>query len=96
MFDDETTSIDVSCFEKLYVRLVLLSEEQDIGEPLKRIDPLEDKLHSTMAYYEFLHPEELQKLKDSGLCNPPNLPVRGAIDFVRRRYKRYPTDAIRW
>jgi RES domain-containing protein len=96
LFDDETDAVDTACFEKLYLDLSLLSEEQEPGEELRRIDPFEDKLHPTMGYYKFLDSGQLQKIIDAGLCNPAPLMDKGIVDFVRRRYKQYPNEAVKW
>jgi hypothetical protein len=95
MFDDETKNVDDACFERLYLTLKLLSEEQEPGQPIKRIDPFEEKLDPTMGYYEFSQPEHLDRIRAAGFCNPADMSEKGIIDFVRRRYKEYPTEAVK-
>lgn len=94
LFDDETETLDHHCFERLDIKLRLLTEEQETGAPIKQIDPFEDKLHPTMGYYEFLQPTEVARVRSTNCFYPLDIPDRGLLDFVRRRYRNYPVEAV--
>jgi RES domain len=93
LFEDQNTLLKADPFERLNLRLRLVSEEQDFTGPLLPVSPLRDKLHPTMGYYEFADPHELERVRARNLLNPATVPARGYVDFVRRRYRRYPDDA---
>lgn len=94
LFDDETGRIQPNTDTRLNVRLQLLCEEQDPRQPPQPCDPFKQKLHATMGYYSFIDDDEFENARDAGLLNPADIPPRGMVDFVRRRYRQYPQDAV--
>ena len=103
LFKDETGKLKPSPYEKLELRLQLISEGQDyiINPPATlaarppQFNITNDKLHPTVGYYEFRNPRVFNNLKNQGLINPDGLSERGYLDFVRRRYDKaiYPAKA---
>jgi hypothetical protein len=94
LFDDETNKIATSPFENLVVDLQLLSESQSISEPLRRCNPMKEKIHPTMGAYRFRDQSAFENAKASGILHPSNIPSEGYVDFVRRSYRSYPADAV--
>jgi RES domain-containing protein len=95
LFDDETGRIVPNSDDRLNIKLQLLAEDQDPAQPPQRCDPYKEKLHATMGYYSFLDNAEFDRMRNSGMLNPADLPFNGMVDFVRRHYVNYPTDAVR-
>lgn len=86
-FEDRSGHVRHDPYVVLNLKLQLVSEEQDFSaKPSAVIDFKVEKLHHTIGYYEFTEPKTFDNLKAQGLLNPSTLPVRGYIDFVRRRY----------
>jgi RES domain-containing protein len=99
LFYDETSRIDPTLYEALSLELSLLTESQDLrSSEIQPIDVRRDKIHPTMGYYAFnnvgIEKDKLKNLKDRGLIYPENIPQTGMIDFVRRRYEKYPAKAV--
>jgi hypothetical protein len=93
-FEDESSQVKGDFFEMLPVELRLVSEAHDASGPPDLCDPMDDKLNATMGYYRFLDLDRLKHVKEAGALNPSDLPSSGLVDFVRRRYREYPKDAI--
>jgi RES domain-containing protein len=96
LFEDQNTLLKTDPFERLAVTLKLINEEQELGVAPETVSPLRDKLHPTMGFYEFADAGELERVRGAGLLNPSQIPQRGYVDFVRRKYRRYPDDACVW
>jgi RES domain-containing protein len=94
LFRDETSRIKRGSDERLEIKLRLVGEHQDLHTtPPVRFRIFEEKLHPTMGYYEFTDSDAFAHLKANNRINPDNLPERGYVDFVRRRYPIYPDKA---
>lgn len=94
LFDDQSANLLAEPFEMARLTLRLVAEDQDPLAPPRGCNPFKQKLHSTMGYYSFADGEEFRRLKESGLLNPAGLESEGMVDFVRRRYAKYPVDAV--
>jgi RES domain-containing protein len=94
LFDDETPRIMRRSVYRLNIKLQLLPEDQDPRQPPRKCDPLREKLHATMGYYSFENQEQYDKARNAHILNPGDTPFQGMIDFVRRKYNRYPGDAV--
>jgi RES domain-containing protein len=94
LFDDETGRIVPDSDTRLNIKLQLLGEDQDPLQPPQKCDPYKQKLHATMGYYTFIDRAEFDKVRDAGMLNPADIPFKGMVDFVRRRYRKYPGDAV--
>jgi hypothetical protein len=93
LFNDETDKIQEMAGLDVY--LSLLPEDGAPGDPPPDLfDPFRQKLHPTMGHYQFKNPLEFERLKRAGLIHPYDLPSRGQVDFVRRKYKVYPEHAV--
>lgn len=82
-------------YHLLEVNLHLISEEispEDCG--FEQCDPNYEKLHFTMGYFSFENQDLFYQLKEANYINPSQLKPYGMIDFVRRKYRSYPNDAI--
>jgi hypothetical protein len=93
LFLDNTNKIKNDFYEVLPIRLQLVPEDQDFTAAPVISRPIVQKLHATIGYYNFTDTAAFSSLKSNGLLNPRDIPERGYIDFVRRRYDNYPSDA---
>jgi len=93
-FDDQSGRVRNDLYEILNCELRLVPETQSLRNPPGSFDSFLEKSHPTMGYYSFLEPTRLAALDANGLINPSGLPPAGMIDFVRRRYLSYPSDAV--
>ena len=94
LFYDETSRIDRGSYEMLQVELNLLPEDHSPPQLPHSFVPFDRKIHPTMGHYRFLDGAELIRLQQAGVLNPANIPKEGMVDFVRRRYKVYPKNAV--
>jgi RES domain-containing protein len=93
LFDDETSRLQLDSFQTIPVSVRLVAEGQDFSLPVRECNPFAEKLHSTMGYYEFGELDRFEKAKADKILNPHDIPSRGLIDFVRRKYREYPKEA---
>ena len=83
LFHDVTKRIDSDSYQQLTLTLQLVHADQDRNsEPPDPINPLVDKLHSTMGYYQFEKPADLTSATSNGLIVPASLPSADYVDFV--------------
>jgi RES domain-containing protein len=94
LFEDHSKKVKKSDYRTLAVTLNLLKENQNFNSPIEICDPFSDKIHPTMGYYRFDNEMAFIKAKSDNYLNPPNIPIEGKIDFVRRLYLNYPVDAV--
>lgn len=94
LFHDETSRIDRNSFEMLQVELNLLPEDHDPAQRPEPFVPYDYKIHPTLGHYRFLNCKEFCRLQQAKILNPGDIPREGRIDFVRRRYKTYPDNAV--
>ena len=93
LFDDETQKIQSYC-RRLNITLQLVSEDQDFCQPTRLCNPFREKLHATMGYYCFHDSRQLEDVRAAKEINPGDMPLCGMVDFVRRRYQDYPSQAV--
>jgi hypothetical protein len=94
LFEDETPRIKSGFFEMLPVELNLVPESYEVGSDPSGCNPMEEKLNATMGHYKFVDQAAFERVKTAGAFNPGQLPISGLVDFVRRRYRDYPRDAV--
>lgn len=96
LFHDETNSILPGCHQIASVRFQLIPEDQNLDErpTAGGFDPYARKIHPTMGHYEVTDADTWEQLRDAKLLNPSGIPQVGMIDFVRRRYRVYPDQAV--
>jgi RES domain-containing protein len=95
LFRDETSKIRSAFYEAPFLTLQLIAEDQAMSSPPRGFRPKRERLHATMGHYEFKDSAVFADLLSRGLIHPNDLPASGYIDFVRRRYTSYATDACR-
>jgi len=95
LFNDETAFID-DRFPVITLKLQLVKEDQDFTTPVEKCDPILHKMHPTMGYFEIDNADKrvFERLVASEVIHPAGMPVKGMVDFVRRRYRVYPTGAV--
>jgi len=94
LFRDESERVCDEPYVGLELRLQLICEDQPLDEPPRNFNLFRDRLHPTMAYYEFVDPAALENSRAKRLLWPDRIHRAGYVDFVRRQYKDYPQDAI--
>ena len=97
LFGDQTNSLKSGSCYVTSVTLKLVREDFDsAGPPPRPCDPTTDIIDGMRGYYSFDGSTKsgLISLAERGLLSPLGMPARGAVDFVRRRYHRYPIDAV--
>ncbi len=95
LFRDVSTKIREDEYYTLEINLVLVAEDTPPDNcAFSLCDPTDQKLHFTMGYYSIEDQDEFERLKSKKYINPINMKPFGMIDFVRRKYKDYPNDAI--
>jgi len=94
LFYDETARVITESYAAVPVTIRLIAENQDLAGNPRDFSPFTDKIHPTMGHYEFHDPAQLMDLVSKGEINPPDLPVSGMLDFVRRPYRSYPGGAV--
>lgn len=95
LFQDETHRVRSDVYERLYVNLQLLAEDQETIQSAKGLNPLKDIPDSTRGHYSFRDSTQFEELQKAGLIFPYGLPSSGAVDLVRQSYQNYPKDAVR-
>lgn len=93
LFGDETKSVLPSPYIALDVTLRLVSEEQDCLAKVPSLNPYKEKVHGGVGFFEFSSGKDLGDACAAGLLYP-QLPQWGYIDLLRRRYIKYPDDAM--
>ena len=94
LFKDETNRIRRDLYEKLYVKLQLIREDHETTHAVKDLDLYRDVPDSTRGYYSFKDSTQFKELQKAGIIYPYGIPSSGVVDFVRRPYSNYPTDAV--
>lgn len=94
LFEDESPKLNNDVYEIVDIKLRLIREEQIPGDTILPLSIFSDKIHPTLGYYKFADKLHLESLNSRGVINPANIPPEGLIDFVRRRYVKYPNDAV--
>lgn len=95
LFRDESRCVK-GLVGKAYITLKLITEKQDYGNAPTVCDPTTEKIHPTVGYYEIRDTTFYETIKANGDMNPRNMTRYGYVDYVRRKYIRYPEDAILW
>ena len=82
---------------RLDLSLYLIAEDADLhGDLPDPCDPRTTRCHPTIGAY-VVHTDSLdllRELNERRAINPCPLPDYGLVDFVRRRYREYPRDAV--
>jgi len=93
-FHDETNSLNGDVFEQLEVSVHLVGEEQEWGSLPYKMSMVDDRIYPSGGYYSIADNKRFEDLKAEGKINPIDMPASGVLDIVRRRYRKYPADAI--
>jgi RES domain-containing protein len=94
LFRDETERVRATPYLGILMELSLVSEEQNFTLAPAPFSVFREKLHATMGHFRFIDVTAFEAAKRQGLFHPKELPVTGYVDFVRRRYRSYPLDAV--
>ncbi len=89
LFRDHMRSIK-GIVATLEVELALVEAES--YQPVPNFSPHDEKISHTHGYYEFTDPSAFAKYQS--VLQPALPSVRGVVEFIRRPYSRYPSDAV--